>query len=350
MAVTPIFWLTELDLQMAAWFYRPGPNGNWPLADYWLWAAFYELSWVLGLLIIIAAVTLIIGAARGSLDPSWQPRGWTLLLVMVLGVGLVVNVGFKDNFGRYRPRQIETFDGTHAYQVPLQPGIPGTGKSFPSGHPSPAFALGMLYLIWRGRRPLLAWSSLAMALTLGALMGVGRMAAGAHFLSDIIWSGYLMFATSCITYYVIVNVPRREASLAAGEKPGNMTLAKKLSIAALLVVAVLAALLAKPIGFEASYRLDHDQLQSFRIIRLQYDAGELILRDAEAESGMDIHVVSRSFGIPGSGIQAQVEELDGEWLLNLTHQGRFTEKGTRIELTMPAAAKYRLEIKGPDES
>ncbi len=349
MAVTPLFWLTDLDLRAAAWFYRPGLANVWPHEYDALWIFFYEASWIFGLLIVLGSVALLVAARRGLISLVWRPRSWAILLVLVLGVGLVVNVGFKDNFGRYRPRQIENFDGSFQYQVPWQPGIPGTGKSFPAGHPSPVFGLTIFYFIWRGRRPVLAWTSLGIALGVGGLMGVGRMAAGAHFLSDVIWSGWFMFATASLTYYQLVRVPEKEARIEAGEKLLPMSRTGKLVSAGLLGVAVAAALFAKPIGEEFSDHLDADELAGLEQLVVEYDSGELSIEQIDGNA-MQVDVVSRSFGVPGAQVRIKTTELEGVWRLDIAHRGRFTEKGTQIRLRLPASAADKLVIQGPHEA
>jgi membrane-associated PAP2 superfamily phosphatase len=73
-----------------------------------------------------------------------------------------------------------------------QPGGPGSGESFTSGHVAMGFILvaGALLVprrcLW-GRR--LAY---VMALGYGSLMGWARIVQGGHFLSDSLWSGGLM--------------------------------------------------------------------------------------------------------------------------------------------------------------
>jgi hypothetical protein len=57
--------------------------------------------------------------------------------------------------------------------------------------------------------------SLAFGLVLGTLLGVGRMAAGAHFLSDAVWSALLAWGIAHALYYYALRVPAREDGRAA---------------------------------------------------------------------------------------------------------------------------------------
>ncbi len=345
MAVTPVFWFTPLDLVAASWFFdAANPANPWPHENDLLWAFFYQASWMLSLGIILVSVALTLLARSGRLSPVWSPRGWALLLVLILGAGLVVNLIFKDNFGRYRPRQTEPLGGAYEYQIPLQPGIAGTGKSFPSGHPSPAFGLALFYLIWRGRRPLWAWPALAGALVLGGLMGVGRMAAGAHFMSDVIWSAYFMFATANVVYYAILRVPEQEARLAEGAALKPFSRLQRLGLGGVIALAVITSVFTKPIGYQAQLTYSGAELEAIQSILLQIDQADVQVLEVPDSSPLRIEVISRSFGMPGASVRRTTALRDGELYLRIWHEGRFTERGTAIALLVPADLADRLRI------
>ena len=344
--VTPIFWVTPLDVSAARLFFDPGNLENpWPQADAPLWAFFYQASWLLSLGIIVVSMLLVVAARLGKISPVWAPRGWAMLMVLILGGGILVNMGFKDNFGRYRPRQTDDFLGAQQYQMPLQPGIAGTGKSFPSGHPVPAFALSLLYFFWRRKNPRWAWIALAASLSLGFLMGVGRMAAGAHYLSDIIWSGYFMFATAAVVYYAVLRVPEQELRLEGGIKT-PFTTSQKASLGAVIVIAVAISAFTKPIGHESVYQLDATSLAGLSSIELRFDKAELQIDEVPDGQPLRVEVVSRSFGAPGASVRREIEESSDQVLFNIYHEGHFTEKGTVISVRLPASAVDKLQIKG----
>jgi len=54
--------------------------------------------------------------------------------------------------------------------------------------------------------------SMVAGLTFGALLGIGRMAAGAHFLSDVVWSALIVYGVAHVLYYYVLRVPAREDS------------------------------------------------------------------------------------------------------------------------------------------
>jgi lipid A 4'-phosphatase len=126
-----------------------------------------------------------------------------LLVATALGPGLIVNVGLKDNWGRARPYQIEQFGGAKQFTPALVPADQCTRNcSFASGHAALAFSMvSFAFLLPAGRGQRIALSA---ALGFGALVGLGRIAAGNHFLSDIVDAGLISIATSWLTHRWIV--------------------------------------------------------------------------------------------------------------------------------------------------
>jgi len=194
---TPFFWLTDLDLQGAALFYRPGDdNAHWPLQEGWLFRMLYRHAFTFATIVAVGALlTAALGYLRPSLKQLQRPALY-IFLVIVLGPVVVVNLVFKDHWGRPRPVHVSEFGGPHHYVPPLQ--IGGTDeKSFPCGHCSVGFAFFSLYFLSRRHKTLYFMLTMAVALTLG----LTRMTAGGHFISDILWSGYLVFLVAWLTYY-----------------------------------------------------------------------------------------------------------------------------------------------------
>ena len=115
-----------------------------------------------------------------------------LLLTMLLGPGLLVNAVLKEHAGRPRPRAVVEFGGEEQYRAPWHFG--GKGHSFPCGHCSVAFCYGAFYPLLSRRKRGLGLGILLSSVVGGCIIGVGRMAAGAHFLSDIVWAGLIVWA------------------------------------------------------------------------------------------------------------------------------------------------------------
>ncbi len=89
------------------------------------------------------------------------------------------------------------------WSLPQYGGSGSAGKCFPAGHASSGFCLFSLYFAFRQLRVTRSWIFLILALALGWILGVGRQAQGAHFLSHsfatMFWTG--LFAPCSIDYF-----------------------------------------------------------------------------------------------------------------------------------------------------
>ena len=200
-AHTAVFWFSDIDIQVASYFYHPEQENPWPLGETTLWMFFYKLGPILTIAIALSSLLVILIA---SLKKSWtihRHQAAFILLCFVIGPGLIVNTLFKDNWGRPRPAQVIQFQGAEQYVPPLMYNAAGDGKSFPSGHSSLGFAFIAFWFLWRKRRPLLANAALGFSLFLGTMLGISRMSAGGHFLSDVFWSLWIPLLTSMTLYH-----------------------------------------------------------------------------------------------------------------------------------------------------
>lgn len=113
-----------------------------------------------------------------------------LLCCLIVGPGLLVNIVLKDNsFGRPRPKQIELYGGSFDYSAPFRySGECRKNCSFTSGHAAIGFLL--IALTWTTRRR----EYFIGGLLLGALLGLMRIAQGAHFPSDVLFSFWAIYA------------------------------------------------------------------------------------------------------------------------------------------------------------
>jgi len=194
---TPVFWLTDWDIRAASWFYRP-TNGEspWPLQQFWLWQVIYNYAYGFAYTVAISALLVALCGYGFAIFKAWRKPALYILLVTALGPGLVVNLIFKDHWGRPRPVHMTGFGGEHQYIPPLK--IGGTKeKSFTCGHCSVAFIAFALYFLSRKHKA----KYFALTLVLGVIVGITRMSAGGHFISDILWSGYLVFLVAWLLYY-----------------------------------------------------------------------------------------------------------------------------------------------------
>ncbi|MRI83520.1 MAG: phosphoesterase PA-phosphatase [Nitratiruptor sp.] len=132
-----------------------------------------------------------------------------LLLVLLLGPGLIVNVGLKNTMGRARPSQIIQFGGEKEFTPALVPADECQRNcSFTSGHAAAAFYFLAFVPLVRGRwRRLL----LAGALAWGWIVGIGRIVQGGHFLSDVYCSLVIDLLVAGALYYLLFERSRNGA-------------------------------------------------------------------------------------------------------------------------------------------
>jgi len=202
------FFVPEIDFRAAALFYTPGSgfllNGKPGIELMQL-----VLAWITGAFVSICLALLAINNLRylhhlRAQIPFRVPNRSTiyLLLTLALGPGLLVNGILKQHWGRARPRVVAAFGGdkqfTNAFVLSDQC---KTNCSFVSGEASLGFfGLALMFVAPRRRRKTVAISSLL----IGSLIGLVRMGAGAHFLSDVIFAGVFTYLTSYLLYLLLI--------------------------------------------------------------------------------------------------------------------------------------------------
>jgi len=124
-----------------------------------------------------------------------------IFLVLVLAPGLIVNLFLKESCERPRPKQIIEFGSKKEFYPAFT--LTNQGKdSFSSGHVAAAFSLVGLAMLAQRRRKV--W--IGVATTYGIGMMIARIAAGGHFLSDVVTSFFIVTIANLILYkYIIEN-------------------------------------------------------------------------------------------------------------------------------------------------
>ncbi len=116
-----------------------------------------------------------------------------------MGPGLVVNAVLKDHWGRARPVNIEQFGSQKRFTPPLILSDQ-EGKSFTSGDASVGFFLSAFAFLFTGRRRKLLYAG---GIAAGLLIGLVRIVMGAHFLSDVLFSGVAVLMMVHLLYKVM---------------------------------------------------------------------------------------------------------------------------------------------------
>ncbi|WP_457745714.1 phosphatase PAP2 family protein [Sulfurimonas sp.] len=121
-----------------------------------------------------------------------------IVLILAIAPGVFVNLILKDHWGRERPTKVTQFGG-HKEFTPAFIMTKTDGHSFSSGHAAAAFSLiGFALLAPRRKK---VWMTLAVLYGVG--VSLSRVAAGGHFLSDVITSFFIVWITTHILYYLI---------------------------------------------------------------------------------------------------------------------------------------------------
>ena len=348
LATAVLFASGSLDIAVVSWFYRPDVEDHWPLARHFPWSLLYRAAtWITASLVILG-----LGALAVSLAParsSWRRSAVLVLLSIAIGPGLLGNAVFKDHWHHPRPREIVEFGGPLHYVPSPLVGTEG-GASLPCGHCTVGFLYGAGWWIWRRRRPGWAAASLAGGLLLGLLLGVGRMAAGAHFLSDIIWSALLAFGVTHLLYYHVLRIPAEAAQGRAAATPsrGQFRWHHATTIAALLgAAAVLLALFATPHGIQLTASISLTSA-SPRILRSDADTADvaIVLVDAPV-SRLEIDGELHGFGLPTSRLGARLEVVSQPLpalRYRIEARGWLTDVDGAVTLRVPAAAFQRVIV------
>lgn len=180
----------QLDLIVSRLFHVPGMG--FPVRSIPTVRAVHEFIGVLPKVFVVLLAAFLAFSHRFRYRPQWRRAAAFTLLLLLLGPGLVVNV-FKEGWGRARPVEVHEFGGPHEFTAALVPSSQcATNCSFTSGHAATGFALmAPAFFLQRRRR---AW--LATGVAAGLAFGLLRIAQGGHFLSDVLFSGWIVYGTA----------------------------------------------------------------------------------------------------------------------------------------------------------
>jgi lipid A 4'-phosphatase len=327
-----------IDPAVSRLFYRPEtPGGPWQVPALLPWGIPALLTpW-------IAAALVAAGLALLTASPSRRRGAMVLLLALALGPGLVVNALLKDHWHRPRPRQTSGLGGDFEYTAPFR--IGPVGKSFPCGHSAVGYAAAALAFaaVERRRRIVVA----AGGVLLGSVLGLGRIATGAHFLSDVVWSGLLIGA---VILLVEALLPRESADpRRAGGRAGRRLLVPLAG--ATVLAAIASVLLLFPFRRTEAERPIASLPGSGWVLDVQVGVGHArLLLEPPGMEGLLASSRHDGFGIPWGRIDesVRVDEGSHQVTYRLQPAGWFADlEGTTI-LRVSAAAAERVTIEVAD--
>lgn len=200
LAMIPTVW-TELDLRAAAVFI--GPGGSPEVAQWW-WVELINL-YVPALFrtVVLTALGAWIWASASAKGQRWRLPLAFVVLAGALGPGLLVNSGFKENWQRARPYQVEAFGGTQQFsRATVMSNQCNNNCSFVSGHVACGIFLASMLLVDRQRR--VRWG--VAGVLSGITIGFARMADGAHWLSDVLWASPITLVCSWLVWKLLLRL------------------------------------------------------------------------------------------------------------------------------------------------
>lgn len=329
------FWLTDLDIRVARWFYTPMPaelgrEASWPLGQSPLFHTLYVVGSALSWLVLV--VTMLAYALPGvRRRPLLRQIALTTLATVALGTGLFVNGLGKDFTGRPRPRTIEAFGGHSEYRAPLQLGTPGVGKSFPCGHCSAGYAVGAVGIAVLAARPALGVGIIIASIVFGLAMGAARMAAGAHFLSDVLWSGILTWLAALAAHSMLTRLRK------AHERRRWPPWLVYLGVGALSLAVVGGLLFTRPFHYQVRVRVPVAAMPAHWVFDVS-DADLDIAVDPNAPEAVAIDGEVKGFGFPNVRVK-ETETVEGTTVLR-----HIKQTGTRKEIDAPMKLTLRPEM------
>lgn len=192
--ITP--FTPSLDLAVSHYFYDPATG----FSESKFFAFMYTYALIPGQLLLFTAAMILFLSTFFKKWKRWQPAALALVLTLGIGSGLIAHVMLKDHWGRPRPRQVVEFGGSQPFRPYYSPNFfhqPEPSRSFPCGHCTMGFYFFSLALV--GRRIGSRWlfvSGVALAVVLGFLLSLTRIAQGGHFLTDTLFSALIMWLTA----------------------------------------------------------------------------------------------------------------------------------------------------------
>ena len=188
----------SIDIEFSSFFFDES-RGGFYLGEYSIIKFFYKFVIIVIKLFTVGIILLLLISLifKKKFLNLTKKKLIYLLLVLALGPIAIVNLVFKDNLGRARPRHIVEFKGDKKFTPAfVKTNQCDTNCSFVCGHASAGFYFFALIPLVRYRRSM-AW----FALGFGSFIGLIRVVQGGHFLSDVIFSGFFVYFSYKIVYY-----------------------------------------------------------------------------------------------------------------------------------------------------
>lgn len=191
----------DLDIEISRIFYDESSR-SFPLRNHIISIILYKIVYVLasgigGLCVV--AFFMHIRKIESKYLPTKRFLAF-ILISLIIGPGIIVHWGFKEEFERARPVNIEEFGSTKKYTGPYIVSNQH-GKSFISGHSSMGFFMTAFAFYFTGRKRKIAYVA---GILFGTITATARVVQGAHFFSDVVLSAIITLLVIHICHYFII--------------------------------------------------------------------------------------------------------------------------------------------------
>ncbi len=196
----------QLDLDLAALAFDSARHLFVVNAQPWVQHTRTAARVLIALLALPAFIAIVLKLLRPHRRMLIEARAALFLIAtLALGPGVLTNLVFKDHWGRPRPIDVQQFGGDYRFVPWWDPrGECPNNCSFVAGEPSGAFwTLAPAALA----PPPVQVAAYGAALVFGIALGAFRMAAGAHFFSDVVFAGVLMYVVIFTAHRLIYRWP-----------------------------------------------------------------------------------------------------------------------------------------------
>ncbi len=158
------------------------------------------------IVVVVLIIVLILKLALPEQRSFVPPRDTLFVLgTLIVGPGIIVNLIFKNHWGRPRPTAVNLFNGDHPFVGAWHMSDAcASNCSFVSGEASSAIWLITLVVLlpFAWRRP-----ALRVLIGLAILLSLNRIAMGGHFLSDVLLAWAMTLAVIAIVYRFLYVTP-----------------------------------------------------------------------------------------------------------------------------------------------
>jgi lipid A 4'-phosphatase len=323
-AVALLFRASDADIDLQALAFS-SVEPHWPYADRQPWRALHDLGTLPGLLLGVAAVAAATASFLDLRFLRWRYPALYILAFLAIGPGFVTNILGKILAGRPRPDEVVPFGGTIPFLQPFDFGTPGKGFSFLCGHCSMGFLFFAFFFLLRGWK---RWVVFGVAAVFGVMLGIGRVVQAAHFPSDVLLGGTIMFTVAAAL------------SPLARLRPAPVIPASRRRVVAVasIVSATLFAmfLFSTPVHKERTTTwvdeirrkaATHETLYSWHApdapqsVRIEVERGDVVVRFVDQPEVMVIRSVVSGYGLPGADGKTHVTRRGRS--IRYEHRGEF---------------------------